>query len=107
MRRDRIENFTRGWIIGNFEPSILKTSNFEVAVLFHHKDEQIPKHYHQNLEEFNMVLSGKMIVNGHELIDGDIFVLEKRELVDVTVLEDTRVLCVKVPSIPEDKVCIE
>lgn len=107
MRREKLKNFTRGWIIGNFDPSILKTDQFEVAVISHHKDEVIPIHYHNDVEEYNVLITGKMIVNNQELSDGDIFILEKKEIVDVKVLEDSKVLCVKIPSIPEDKICIK
>jgi len=107
MIRDRIENYIRGWFIGNFEPSILKTKEFEVAIISHHKDEKIPLHYHSELEEYNVLLSGSMIVNNETLSEGDIFVLVRKEVVDVTVLEDSKVLCIKVPSIPEDKTCIK
>ena len=107
MFRDRIENYTRGWLIGDFEPSLFKTKNFEVAVISHHRDEKIPLHYHSELEEYNVLLSGKMIVNNQELVEGDVFVLARKEVVNVTVLEDSKVLCIKIPSIPEDKTCIE
>lgn len=107
MFRDRIENYTRGWIIGDFEPSLFKTKDFEVAVISHHKDEKIPLHYHSELEEYNVLLSGKMIVNNQELVEGDVFVLVRKEVVNVTVLEDSKLLCIKIPSIPRDKTCIE
>ena len=45
MRFDRLENFWKGWVIGNFEPSILKTDQFEVAILHHEAGLEIPVHY--------------------------------------------------------------
>jgi quercetin dioxygenase-like cupin family protein len=107
MRREKLENFVRGWIIGDFNPSIFKTDQFEVAIISHRKNEIIPVHYHNDVEEFNVLISGKMIVNEQELSNGDIFILEKKEIVNVKVLEDSQVLCIKVPSIPEDKICIK
>ena len=47
MEIRRIEDFTRGWIIGNFDPSLLKTDKFEVGLLQHKAGEVWPKHYHK------------------------------------------------------------
>jgi len=34
MRIEKLENFKWGWIIGNFEPVLLKTELFEIAVKY-------------------------------------------------------------------------
>ena len=39
MKVSKLSDYTRGWIIGDFEPSILKTKDFEVAVFNHSKGE--------------------------------------------------------------------
>ena len=100
---DNISRFTRGWFIGDFEPSILRTKDFEVAVISHEKDEHIPKHYHSIATEYNILLSGKMFINNKTIKPGDIFVFEKNEAVDAKVMESSQVLCVKVPSVIGDK----
>lgn len=107
MIKDRIENFTRGWFIGDFEPSLLKTKEFEVALISHDKDEHIPLHYHAKAIEYNVLVLGKMLVNGEEINAGDVFVFSKNEVADVTVLEESKVMCVKVPSMIRDKICIK
>ena len=35
----KLSDTTRGWVIGDFEPSLLKTKDFEVGILTHLKDE--------------------------------------------------------------------
>ena len=40
MKVSKLSDYTRGWVIGDFEPSILKTKDFEVAVLTHKQGEQ-------------------------------------------------------------------
>jgi len=100
---DKLENMFRGWFIGNFEPSIYKTDNFEVAILFHPKGEKWPKHYHKEAVEINVIISGKMIINGKSLCPGNIFLLEKNEIAEPEFLEDCTIVCVKTPSIPGDK----
>ena len=83
---DKISRFTRGWFIGDFEPSLLKTKEFEVALISHEKDEYIPKHYHAIAIEYNVLLSGKMLINNRTIKPGEIFVFEKNEPVDAKVL---------------------
>ena len=102
----RIEDFDRGWFIGNFEPSILKTKDFEVGVLTHKKGEVWLAHYHEFSDEYNYLISGKMIIQGKEINEGDIFVLYKYEIADPIFLEDCSVLVIKKPSVPGDKIII-
>lgn len=107
MIKDRIENYTRGWIIGDFEPSLFRTKEFEVALISHHKGEHIPLHYHAKAIEYNVLVLGKMLVNGEEINPGDVFVFEKNEVADVKVLEESKVMCIKTPSVIGDKICIK
>ena len=94
---------TRGWFIGNFEPSVIKTDKFEVALCTHLKNEIWPKHYHKEADEINVLISGHMKVNDIEIFPGDIFHIEKNEIADPIFLEDCELMCVKFPSVPGDK----
>lgn len=107
MNVTKLKDYTRGWLIGDFEPSILKTKDFEVGVLTHKKGENWAAHYHKESIEYNVLVSGKMIIQGKELNTGDVFVFEKNEIADPVFLEDCIVVCVKVPSIPSDKYKVE
>ena len=40
MKIKKINDMWRGWFIGDFEPSVLKTKEFEVGVLTHKKGEK-------------------------------------------------------------------
>ncbi len=103
MRMRRLEEFTNGWIIGDFEPSLLRTKEFEISIMQHKKGAYIPLHYHHLVEEMNVFVSGSMMCNGHFLVPGDIFIFEKDEVSNCSVLEDTTLVVVKVPSIIGDK----
>ena len=107
MNITKITDYVRGWFIGNFEPSLLKTPDFEVGVLKHTKGEKWPAHYHKSSVEYNVLVDGKMIIQGKELNSGDVFVFEKGEVADPIFLEDCTVVVVKVPSIPNDKFEVE
>ena len=78
----------RGWLIGDFEPSALKTKDFEVGVLTHLKDEQWPAHYHPLGTEYNVLLEGSMKVCGKELSKGDIAPKPNVKLRIPTVIDD-------------------
>lgn len=104
---DSIKNYFRGWFIGNFEPSILKTKDFEIGIIKHTKGEKWPKHYHAKADEFNVLLNGRMIINQKELNSGDIFVIQKMEIADPAFIEDCEILVIKIPSVPGDKYVVE
>lgn len=93
----------RGWFIGDFEPSVLRTPAFEVGVLTHLKGEAWPAHYHKVATEYNVLLEGSMRIAGETIAVGDIFWFEPGDVADPEFLEDCKVLCVKTPSIIGDK----
>lgn len=92
-----------GWWLGNFEPTAYKTEGFEVCHKLHPKGERWPPHYHKIATEINYLLKGRMIIQGQELIRGDVFIIEPMEVADPTFKEDCEVIVVKVPSIQNDK----
>jgi len=103
MKLSNIKDMTRGWFIGDFEPSILRTKDFEVGLLTHKKGEVWPKHYHALSTEYNLLIEGSMTVQGTQINPGDIFIFEPMEIADPVFHEDCKVLCVKVPSVKGDK----
>ena len=103
MEIRKLNDMKRGWFIGDFDPSVLRTKAFEVGVLTHKKGEKWGEHFHAIATEYNVLLDGKMTVNGVHIEPGDIFVIEPNESSAPVFLEDCRVLCVKTPSVIGDK----
>ena len=97
---------TRGWFIGDFEPSLLKTKDFEVGILTHKKGEEWPKHYHKIATEYTVLISGSMTICGELIEPGTIFILEPNEIADPVFHEDCTVVVVKTPSVVGDKYVI-
>ncbi len=74
MITGKLSDTTRGWVIGDFEPSLLKTKDFEVGILTHLKGEQWPAHYQKQGTEYNILIKGRMNVCNTELEEGDTFI---------------------------------
>ena len=103
----KIDNMQGGWYAGNLSPVAFSTSDFEVCYKKHIQGEDWPKHYHKEADEINFLRSGKMIIQGTELVAGDIFILRKGEVADPVFLEDCEVFIVKTPSVPGDKFIVK
>jgi hypothetical protein len=103
-----LAEYKKGWFIGNFEPSLLKTSDFEIAVIHHNVGDIITPHYQNVATEYNVLISGKMTVNGKTIYANDIFIFEPLEICNVVINEPSIVVCVKTPSLGiSDKVEVE
>jgi quercetin dioxygenase-like cupin family protein len=107
MKKFRYDQMKGGWFVGNFEPSVFKTKNFEVGYLKHKKGDMWDKHYHKHATEINLIVRGRVKVNDEIYSKGDIFIIEPNETIDPLFLEDTEVVVVKAPSILNDKYIIE
>lgn len=103
----KIDDMQGGWYVGNFSPSAFTASDFEVCYKKHAQGEVWPKHYHKEADEINFLRSGKMIIQGTELVAGDIFILRRGEIADPVFIEDCEVFIVKTPSVPGDKFIVE
>lgn len=105
VKQNRLQNMTRGWLVGDFEPSILRSKEFEVGIMRHKKGEFWPPHTHNQITEYNLLLHGKMKMNNELIEEGDVFIIPKTMLTHAIFLEDCEVLCIKLPSITSDKLC--
>ncbi len=107
MKISSLNDTVRGWFIGNFNPSVYKTEDFEVGILTHYKGQIWPKHYHKEAVEINVLISGSMKINDILIKPNDIFIIEKNEVVVPEFLEDCTIVCVKSPSVLGDKYEVE
>ena len=105
VKKNKLEHMTRGWLVGNFTPSILKTNAFEVGYLKHHKGQEWPAHLHKEADEYNILIKGKLSINNEIIDEGEIFIIPKGMLSSAKFLEDCEIVCIKVPSNTNDKFC--
>lgn len=103
VSKTTVQNFVRGWIIGDFTPSLHQLKEFEIGILRHKSGEKWPYHIHEEQTEYNYLLKGCMVVNGLEYSSGDNFMFEKGHPAVPIFIEDCTVLCIKFPSLPKDK----
>ena len=98
-----IEDFTRGWIVGDFAPALVQTKDVEIGILdlpYGHKGDG---HIHKLHVEHNLILSGTVRAKGELFFDGDIFTYYPGEKSDVEFFEDTKLLVIKTPATKGDK----
>lgn len=104
MKIAKLNDMVKGWFIGNFEPSVCKTNDVEVAVKKYKKGDCEEKHYHKIATEYTVILSGRVKMNNVEYCAGDIIVMEPEEATDFECLEDGTInVVVKLPSVNNDK----
>ena len=103
MDKYNLKDFTRGWFVGGFEPSLYNTTDVEVAVQFFTKGEKEVKHCHKIATEITVIVSGKVIMNGITFSAGDIVRILPGEFTDFEALDDTTTAVVKLPGALNDK----
>lgn len=103
MKHAKLEEMVKGWFVGDFEPTMLKTNQFEVAVKQYKKGDSEEKHFHKIATEITVVASGRVLMCDKEWKAGDIILLEPGEETAFVALEDTITAVVKSPSIHGDK----
>ena len=60
-------------------------------------------HYHKEVTEITLVVTGRMLMNGQIFSPGEIIYLEPGDIAQLEYLEHTTTVTVKTPSIPSDK----
>lgn len=103
LNKYRLDSFTKGWFIGNFDPAIYKTSDFEVAVKEYKKGDLDQKHYHKIANEYTAIINGVFRMNEEILSGGDIVFIKQNEETEFECIEDGSTVVIKVPSVKDDK----
>lgn len=103
MKTAHLEQMVKGWFVGDFEPTLIKTEDVEVAVKKYRAGDFEDIHYHKLATEITVIVSGRVRMNGKEYSEGDIIVIEPFEATDFLALEDTVNTVVKYPGAKDDK----
>lgn len=103
MKLHKLKDMFKGWIVGNFEPSLYKTDDVEVAVKNYKTGERDETHYHKIATEITIISDGKVLMNGTLYSTGDIITIEPGEATDFEALTDTITTVIKIPCVKDDK----
>lgn len=104
MQVFRLEDMTRGWFVGNFEPTVLKTNDVEVAIKRYNKGDYEERHFHKIATELTVIINGKVKMNNIEYHQGNIITILPGEDTDFECIEDnTQTVVVKCPGANNDK----
>lgn len=103
MKTAKLNEMTKGWFIGNFEPSLYKTNDVEVAIKSYKAGDHEDKHHHKIATEYTVITKGKVQMFGKEFSEGDIVVCEPGDSTDFTALTDAQNVVVKIPGANDDK----
>ena len=104
MKIERIEDFTLGWFIGNFTPSIYRTQDFEICLKFFQAGDTESRHFQKTAIEITAIISGEALLGNVKVRAGDIIEIGPLEIVGFEAITDVALVAIKFPSIPGDKV---
>ncbi len=107
VKKYSLDDFIRGWFVGNFDPTLIKSDKIEVAVQRFKAGDCEPKHVHKVATEITVIASGRAEMSGVEYTEGDIIVIEPGYATDFRAIENTTTVVVKTPCVPSDKYLID
>jgi hypothetical protein len=103
MKLYNLNDYTRGWVAGNFDPVIFKSTEYEVGVKYYKLGDKEEKHYHKFSDELTIIVKGLVKMNDNFYIQGDIILIEKEEITDFESLTDTITVVIRNKSVMGDK----
>jgi quercetin dioxygenase-like cupin family protein len=104
VKINSIDEFTKGWFVGDFSPAILITKEFEIAVKWFKAGDREPLHKQIIATEITVVIDGKIRLGGETFVKGDVITIPPGEFAEFESVTDSALVCVKTPSLPNDKV---
>jgi mannose-6-phosphate isomerase-like protein (cupin superfamily) len=103
MNVNNLKNFVKGWFIGNFEPTLLNTNDFEIAIKRYNTGDYEESHHHKIATEFTVIVEGEVEMNGVKYIKDDIITIQPNESTDFKCITDVVTVVIKTPSANNDK----
>ncbi len=107
MKTARLNDMIKGWFVGNFEPTLYRTNDCEVAVKRYLKGDCEKKHHHKIATEITVIVKGRVRMFNQEFSEGDIIVVEPGDATAFVAMEDCVNVVVKLPSANNDKYEVE
>jgi hypothetical protein len=103
MKKFDLNSFIKGWFVGNFDPSIIKTNDVEVGIKRYKAGDYESSHYHKVATEITAIVYGEVEMNGNKYFADDIIVIDPFTRTDFKCLTDVITVVVKYPGASNDK----
>jgi hypothetical protein len=105
MKSDTLNRMIRGWVAGSFEPSLVKTDDYELAVKYYKRNDKEASHAHFLSSEITIIAMGSVIINGVQYYERDIIIQERGDYADFECISEEAITVVLRPdgSFPNDK----
>lgn len=103
MIKHNLKDMVKGWFIGSFDPTVIKTDVCEVGVKNYKAGDYEEKHFHKIATEVTLIISGRIRMMDNEFGPGDIIVINPGEVTDFKALADVINVVVKIPGVANDK----
>lgn len=107
MKIAKLDDMKKGWFVGNFNPTLYKTNDVEIAVKTYKTGDYEEAHYHKLATEITVVTEGIVRMNGIEYKRGDIVIMEPNEVTDFFAVTDAVNTVVKLPGANNDKYIVK
>jgi quercetin dioxygenase-like cupin family protein len=99
----KLNNFIKGWLVGDFEPALFKSKDVEVGVKYYKAGDKEENHYHKIATEYSIVLYGAIRMLNQTFKEGDIVTVLPNIQNQFECIEDACVMIIKTPSVIGDK----
>jgi hypothetical protein len=103
MRKTELKDFIRGWFVGNFSPTLIKTNDVEVGIKKYKAGDYEAAHHHKIATEITAIVFGEVEMNGVKYVADDIIVIDPNDSSDFKCLTDVVTVVVKYPGANNDK----
>jgi hypothetical protein len=103
MKIYKLKDFTKGWVVGDFELSIIHMKEAEFMVRYYKKGDHEARHVHRIADEITVIVSGSFVMNDQRLGQGDVVHLPHGTSTNFLCLEDGANAVFKTPSVLGDK----
>lgn len=103
MEVHKLSEMFRGWFVGDFNPTLFRTRDVEVAVKTYPAGASDEAHVHKIATEITVIVSGYARMNGQTVTAGDIIVVKPGEACAFETLTDVTTTVVKIPGATNDK----
>lgn len=98
-----LNDFKGGWVIGDFQPSLMMTRDAEVAIKRYKAGDSEPTHVHRVADEITIVVEGTISINEQVFEKDTIVFIPANESAAFRAITDATTCVIKSPSIVGDK----